>query len=103
MHKNEFMDRMVNDIQLSWMLKRYRTCNSTVGFSKNEIHNRLLGDVTLLRVILGVTWTQPYIYGDRKIHVIFGITLLELHPFFNNLFLLNSMVKKTLCYVNVIE
>ena len=52
---------MVNNIQLtwklSWMLKTYRTCNSAVGFSKNEIYNRLLGDVTLLGVILGVTWT----------------------------------------------
>ena len=103
------MDRMVNNIQLtwklSWMLRTYRTCNLMVGFSKYEIYNRLLGDVTLLRVIPSVTWTQLYIYiyGERKIYVIFVITLLELHPFFNHLFLLNSMVKKTLCHVNVIE
>ena len=36
--KDEFMDRMVNYIQLAWklacMLRTYRTCNSTVGFSK---------------------------------------------------------------------
>ena len=60
------MDRMVNNIQLtwklSWMLRTYRTCNLMVGFSKYEIYNRLLGDVTLLRVIPSVTWTQLYIY-----------------------------------------
>ena len=98
---------MVNNIQLTWklawLLRAYKKCNSTVRFSKYEFHNKLLGGVILFRIILGVTWSQPYIYGERKIHVIFGITLLELHPFFNHLFLLNSMVKKTLCYVNVIE
>ena len=30
-----------------------------VGFSKNEFNNKLLGDITLLRVTLGVIWTQP--------------------------------------------
>ena len=33
-----------------------------VGFSKYEFNNKLLGDVILLRVTLGVTWTRPYIY-----------------------------------------
>ena len=61
------MDRMVNYIQLAWkstcMLKTYRTCNSTVEFSKNKFYNKLLGGVTLLRITPGVTWTQPiYIY-----------------------------------------
>ena len=61
------MDRMVNYIRLAWklvcMLRTYKTCNSTVRFSKYEFNNKLLGGVTLLRVILGVTWTQPtYIY-----------------------------------------
>ena len=37
------------------MLKTYRTCNLTVKFSKYEFNNKLLGDVALLRVILGVT------------------------------------------------
>ena len=37
------------------MLRTYRTCNLMVGFSKYEIYNRLLGDVTLLRVIPSVT------------------------------------------------
>ena len=46
------------------MLKTYKTYNLTTGFSKYEFYNKLLGDVTLLRVILGVTWTQPtnYLY-----------------------------------------
>ena len=64
------MDRMVNNIQLtwklSWMLRTYRTCNSMVGFSKYEIYNRVVGDVTLLRVIPSVTWTQLYIYIWRE-------------------------------------
>ena len=33
-----------------------------VGFSKYEFYNKLLGGVTLLRITLGITWTQPYIY-----------------------------------------
>ena len=59
------MDRMVNYIQLSCMLRTYITYNSTMGFSKYEFYNKLLGDVTLLRITSGVTWTQLifiYIY-----------------------------------------
>ena len=37
------------------MLRTYRTCNSTVGFSKYKFYNKLLGGVILLRVTLGVT------------------------------------------------
>ena len=48
------MDQMVNNIQLTWklawMLRTYRTCNSTVGFSKYEFYNKLLSDVTLFMV-----------------------------------------------------
>ena len=44
------------------MLRTYRTCNSTVEFSKYEF-NKLLGGITLNRVTLSVNWTQPiYIY-----------------------------------------
>ena len=48
------MDWMVNNIQwilkLAWMLRTYRTCNSTMGFSKYEFYNKLLSGVTLLGV-----------------------------------------------------
>ena len=30
-----------------------------VRFSKYELYNKLLGGVTLFRVTLGVSWTQP--------------------------------------------
>ena len=58
---------MVNSIQLiwqlAWMLRTYRTCDLTVRFLKYEFYNKLLGDVTLLRVTPGVTWIQLiYIY-----------------------------------------
>ena len=59
------MDRMINNIQFTWMtriLRTYRTCNSTVWFSKYKFYNKLFGGVILLRVTLGVIWTQPYIY-----------------------------------------
>ena len=56
------MDRMVNCIWLAWklacMLRTYKICNSTVEFSKYESNNKLLDGVTLLRIILGITWTQ---------------------------------------------
>ena len=62
MHIDKFMDKMVNNIQLTWklvkMLRTYRICNWTVGISKYEFYNKLLGGVTLLRVTSGVTWTQ---------------------------------------------
>ena len=61
------MDRIANNIQLTWklvrMLKTYKTCKSTVGFSKYEFYNKLLGGVTVVTITLGVTWTQLiYIY-----------------------------------------
>ena len=56
---------MVNYIQLAWklacMLRTYRKCDPTVGFSKYDFKNKLLVGVTFFRVTLGVTWTQPYI------------------------------------------
>ena len=45
------------------MLRTYRTCNSTVGFSKYKFYKNLLGGVTLLGVTLGITRIQPYIYN----------------------------------------
>ena len=32
------------------MLRTYRTCNPTVGFSKYEFNNKLLGGVTFLEL-----------------------------------------------------
>ena len=53
------MDWIVNNIQLTWklarMLQTYKTCNSTVKFSKYEFYNKLLSVVTLLKVKSGVT------------------------------------------------
>ena len=37
------------------MLRIYKTCNSTIKFSKYELCNKLLSDVKLLRVILDIT------------------------------------------------
>ena len=59
------MDRMVNNNQLIWklvwMLRTYKTCNSTVRFSKCKFYKKLLGGIILLKVTLGVTWIQLYI------------------------------------------
>ena len=61
------MDQMVNYIWLArnlvCMLRIYKKCNLIVGFSKYESNNKLLGGVTLLRLILSVTWAQSYIYN----------------------------------------
>ena len=39
------------------MLRPYRTCNLTYGFSKYELNNKLLGGVTFFKVTSGVTCT----------------------------------------------
>ena len=56
---------MVNYIWLEWklacMLRTYKTYTPTVGVSKYEFNNKLLGGVTFFRGTSGVTWTQPYI------------------------------------------
>ena len=46
---------MVYYIRLVCMLKTYRTCNPIVGFLKYEFNNKLLGGVTIFRVMSGVT------------------------------------------------
>ena len=52
--KDEFMNWMVNYIQLTWKLAyisiSYKTCNSKVEFSKYEFNNKLLGGTTLLKL-----------------------------------------------------
>ena len=63
--KDEFKDQMLNYIWFKWklacVLKTYRKCNPTVGLSKYEFNNKLLGGVTFFRVTSGVIETQPYI------------------------------------------
>ena len=48
--------------KIACMLRPYRTHNPTVGFSKYEFSNKLLGGVTFFRVMSDVTRTQPYIF-----------------------------------------
>ena len=56
---------MVNYIRLAWklacMLRSYRECNPTFGFSKYKFNNKLLGGVTFFVIMSGVTWTKTYI------------------------------------------
>ena len=63
--KDEFKNQRVNYIQLArklaYMLKTYRNCDPTVGFSKYEFNNKLLVGVIFFRVTTSVTWTEPYI------------------------------------------
>ena len=58
--KDKFINWMVNNIQLTWklvwVLITYRTCNSTMEFSKYELYNKLLDNVILLRVTASVNW-----------------------------------------------
>ena len=60
------MNQTVNNIQLTWkltwLLRKYRTCNLTVRFSKYIFYNKLLDGVTFLKVTPCITWTQSYIY-----------------------------------------
>ena len=55
----------LNYIRLAWklacILRTYRKCDLTVGFSKYEFNNKLLVGVTFFRVTSSVTWTQSYI------------------------------------------
>ena len=50
------MNRMINNVQLTWklarMLRAYRTYNLTIEFSKYEFYNNLLVGVTLSNVTL---------------------------------------------------
>ena len=74
------MNQIVNNILLTWkltyILRTYRICNSIVRFSKNEINNKLLGGVILLKVTPSISWIQPYIY--IYIYIIYYIIKVEL-------------------------
>ena len=67
------MNRIVNYIWLAWklacMLRIYRICNSTIEFSKYEFNNKLLSGVILLKVTLGITWTQPSLFLSLDIYI----------------------------------
>ena len=41
--------------KLACMLRAYKACSPTVGFSKYKFNNKLLGGVTFFRVRSGVT------------------------------------------------
>ena len=86
------MNRMVNNIQLTWklvwMLRTCRICNSMVRFSKYELYNKLLGCVTLFRVTLGITWTQPIYIHTHIILLLLKKTTL----FVNNIIETNSII-----------
>ena len=57
--KDEFKNQRVNYIQLEMkltcMLKTYRKCDLTVGFSKYEFNDKLLVGLTFFRVTSSVT------------------------------------------------
>ena len=56
------MDRMVINIQLTWIFKTYRICNSLVGFSIYEFYNKFLGGVTLFTVTPDVIYIYIYMH-----------------------------------------
>ena len=76
-------------MKLALTLKTYRTCNSTVEFSKYELYNKLLVGVTLFRITLGITWTQP-IYTHMHLHIIL-LLLKKTTLFVNNIIETNSI------------
>ena len=48
-------------LKLACILRPYRKCNPTVGFSKYEFNNKLLDGVIFFWVTSGVTRIQSYI------------------------------------------
>ena len=42
-------------MNLACKLRTYKTCNSTVGFSKYKFNKKLLSDITLFKVTPSVT------------------------------------------------
>ena len=64
------------------MLRTYRKCDPTVGFSKYEFNNKLLVGVTFFRVTSNVTWIQPYISKFDVNFDKFTVRLYYLHIFF---------------------
>ena len=74
------------------MLRTYRIYNSMVRFLKYEFYNKLLGDVTLLRVTPCVTWTQPNPYIDIYISSNYSIVyfVFKVNQFTKSIFTTNQ-------------
>ena len=68
--------------KLVCILRPYRTCNPTVGFSKYEFNNKSLGGVIFFWVTSSVTWTQPYIFQFDVNFDKSTVRLHYLHTFF---------------------
>ena len=64
------------------MLRTYRQCDPTVGFSKYEINSELLVGVTFFRVTSSVNWSQPYISSFNENFDKSTVRLHYLHIFF---------------------
>ena len=43
---------------MTCILRTYRPCNLTIGFSKYEFNKNLLSNVTFIRVTSSVTWIR---------------------------------------------
>ena len=69
--KDDFKDQMVNYTRFAWklacILRTYKTCNPTVGFSKYEFNNKLLVGVTFFRVTSSVTEPNPIFFNSMWI------------------------------------
>ena len=72
-------NKIVNYIWFTWklacILRIYRKCDPTIGFSKYEF-NKLLVGVTFFRVTSIVTWTKPII---SQFNVNFDKSTVRLH------------------------
>ena len=78
------MDQVINNIQLTWkltwLLRTYRICNSTVEFSKYEFKNKLLGNVTQLRIILYVSWKSLSLSLSLYIYIYIYMYWVQVTP-----------------------
>ena len=50
------------------MLKTYKTYNLKMKILKYEFNNKLLSDIILFKVILVVTWAQPFFFNIKNIN-----------------------------------
>ena len=69
------------------MLRIYRIYNSTIGFSKYELNNKLLSGVTLFRVTLGVILnnvTSPVNWMQILTNPLLDYIIFVYYPFLQN-------------------